>query len=102
MLATEDAGSGPGGIELAGAVVWRGLFYGAVDGLLLSAFPIIVVFAALSKSRLRRRKRGFAAVAAIALAASLLFTATYHLGTATSARQRSASPSPVISSGPRR
>ena len=66
--------------ELAGAVVWRGLFYGAVDGLLLTAFPIIVVFAALSESRLRRRKRGFAAVAAIALAASLAFTATYHLG----------------------
>ena len=80
VLATEDAGSGPGGIELAGAVVWRGLFYGAIDGLLLTAFPIIVVFAALSESRLRRRKRGFAAVAAIALAASLLFTATYHLG----------------------
>jgi hypothetical protein len=80
VLATEDASSGPGGIELAGAVVWRGLFYGAVDGLLLTAFPIIVVFAALSESRLRRRKRGFAAVAAIALTASLLFTATYHLG----------------------
>ena len=80
VLATEDAGSGPGGIELAGAVVWRGLFYGAIDGLLLTAFPIIVVYAALSESRLRRRKRGFAAVAAIALAASLVFTATYHLG----------------------
>ena len=80
VLATEDASSGPGGIELAGAVVWRGLFYGAVDGLLLTAFPIIVVFAALSESRLRRRKGGFAAVAAIALAASLAFTATYHLG----------------------
>lgn len=80
VLATEDASSGPGGLELAGAVVWRGLFYGAIDGLLLTAFPIIVVFAALSESRLRRRKRGFAAVAAIALATSLLFTATYHLG----------------------
>ena len=80
VLATEDVSSGPEGIELAGAVVWRGLFYGAVDGLLLTAFPIIVVFAFLSESRLRRRKGGFAAVAAIALAASLVFTATYHLG----------------------
>jgi hypothetical protein len=80
VLATEDAGSGPRGLELAGAVVWRGLFYGAIDGLLLTAFPIIVVYAALSESRLRRRKGGFAAVAAVALAASLVFTATYHLG----------------------
>jgi hypothetical protein len=80
VLATEDAGSRPGGCELAGAVVWRGLFYGAVDGLLLTAFPIIVVYAALSESRLRRRKGGFAVVAAVALAASLVFTATYHLG----------------------
>jgi len=48
VLATEDASSGPGGIELAGAVVWRGFFYGAIDGLLLTAFPIVVVFAALS------------------------------------------------------
>jgi hypothetical protein len=80
VLATEDAGSGSRGLELAGAVVWRGLFYGAIDGLLLTAFPIIVVYAALSESRLRRRKGGFAAVAAVALAASLVFTATYHLG----------------------
>src|ERR687897_3246582 len=80
VLATEDAGSGPGGIELAGAVVWRGLFYGAIDGLLLTAFPIIVVYAALSESRMRRRTGGFAAVAPIAPAASLVFTATYHLG----------------------
>jgi uncharacterized membrane protein YfcA len=80
VLGTEDATARPDGIELAGAILWRGVFYGAIDGLLLTAFPILVVFAALSGSRLRRRRAGFASVAAIALAASMLVTATYHLG----------------------
>jgi hypothetical protein len=80
VLATEDATARPGGVELAGAILWRGLFYGAIDGLLLTAFPILVVFAAFSGRRLRRRRGGYAAVATIALAASMLVTATYHLG----------------------
>jgi hypothetical protein len=54
--------------------------YGAVDGLLLSAFPILVVFAAFAGSRLRARRGGLVAVGALAMAASLLMTATYHLG----------------------
>jgi hypothetical protein len=70
----------PDGLELAGAIVWRGVFYGAVDGLLLSSFPILVVFAAFAGTRLRARRTGTIAVAAIALAASLAMTAVYHLG----------------------
>ncbi len=80
VLGTEGATSSPGGIELAGAIVWRGLFYGAIDGLLLTAFPILVVYAAFAGGRLRQRRAGFAAVATIALVVSMLFTATYHLG----------------------
>ena len=80
VLAAEDATSRPGGLELVGAIVWRGLVYGAADGLLLSAFPILVVFAALGGGRLRTRAGGTAIVGAIALAASLAVTATYHLG----------------------
>jgi hypothetical protein len=80
VLGTEDPGPHPGGIEFIGALVWRGLLYGAVDGLLLSAFPILVVFAALTRSRLRRARGGLVAVGAIAMAASVLMTATYHLG----------------------
>ena len=79
-LASEDATSRPGGVEFAGAIVWRGLVYGAADGLLLSAFPILVVFAALAGSGLRRRRGGTLAVGAIAMVASVLVTATYHLG----------------------
>ena len=76
----EDAGGHPGGIEFAGALFWRGLVYGAADGLLLSAFPILLVFAALRGSRLRRRAGGLIAVGAIAMVASLSMTAVYHAG----------------------
>jgi hypothetical protein len=79
-LGAEESTGHPGGIEFAAAIVWRGLVYGAADGLLLSAFPILVVFAALAGTRLRGRRGGFLAVGAVALAASMLMTATYHLG----------------------
>jgi hypothetical protein len=74
----EDSGPHPGGLEFAGALLWRGLVYGAADGLLLSAFPIMLVFAALAQ--LRRRHGGTLMVGAIAMIASLAMTATYHLG----------------------
>ena len=51
----ESGSAHPGGIEFIGALFWRGVVYGAADGLLLSAFPILLVFAALRTSRLRRR-----------------------------------------------
>ena len=43
VLRTEDATARPDGLELAGAVLWRGVVYGATDGLVLSAFPILAV-----------------------------------------------------------
>ena len=70
----------PGGIEFVAALGWRGVVYGAADGLLLSAFPILLVFAALRDSRLRRRAGGLVAVGAIAMVASLAMTAVYHAG----------------------
>jgi hypothetical protein len=79
-LRAEDAGPTPDGISLAGSILWRGLFYGAADGLLLSAFPILVVFAAFAGSHLRERRGGTVVIGAVALAASVLVTATYHLG----------------------
>ena len=76
----EDGTGHPGGIEFIAAIGWRGVVYGAADGLLLSAFPILLVFAALRDSRLRRRAGGLVAVGAIAMAASLAMTAVYHAG----------------------
>jgi hypothetical protein len=80
VFGSEDSTSHPGGPEFVAAVLWRGVLYGAADGLLLSAFPILVVFAAFAGSRLRTTRRGTVAVGAVALLASLAMTATYHLG----------------------
>lgn len=77
---TEDATSRPGGFELIGAVLWRGVVYGVTDGLLLSVFPILVVFAALAGSRLNDRFAGKVVIGVVALIASLAMTAVYHLG----------------------
>jgi hypothetical protein len=76
----EDATSHPGGIEFVGALIWRGFVYGAADGLLLSAFPILLVFAALGNSHLRDRAGGVLAVGVVAMVASLAMTAVYHAG----------------------
>jgi hypothetical protein len=77
---TEDATPRPDGLELVGAVMWRGVVYGAVDGLLLSAFPILAVFAAFAGTGLRSRWQGKVAIGALALLASVVMTAVYHLG----------------------
>lgn len=80
VLRTEDATARPDGIELIGAVAWRGILYGVTDGLLLSVFPILVVFAAFAGTRLHRSLSGRIAIGAIALMASLAMTAVYHAG----------------------
>lgn len=80
VLRTEDATSRPGGLELVGAVLWRGVAYGLADGLLLSAFPILVVFAMFAGTKLRGGLAGTIAIGIAALAASLVMTAVYHVG----------------------
>jgi hypothetical protein len=65
---------------LIGAVLWRGVVYGVADGLLLSVFPILVVFAALAGSRLNDRLAGKVVIGVVALIASLAMTAVYHFG----------------------
>jgi hypothetical protein len=77
---TEEATNRPEGVELAAAILWRGLFYGAVDGLLLSVFPILAVFAAFERYRRGRRVARTLAVGAVALVASLAMTVSYHIG----------------------
>jgi len=55
VVFSEPSGPRPEGLALAWAVLWRGVAYGAADGLLLSAFPILTVFAAAEGSKHRRR-----------------------------------------------
>jgi hypothetical protein len=80
IVLNEPATSHPDGIAFAAAILWRGVLYGLADGLILSAFPILAVFAAFAGTRALARWRGKIAVGALALAVSLLFTAVYHLG----------------------
>jgi hypothetical protein len=80
VLRTEDATNRPGGIELAAAILWRGVLYGVTDGVLLSVFPILAVFAAFAGTRLRNRVAGKMLIGTIAMVASIGITAAYHLG----------------------
>jgi hypothetical protein len=71
----------PHGLTFVGAIFWRGIVYGAADGLLLSVFPILAVFGLFASKPLRERsKRAVAGIGALALIVSLLFTAVYHVG----------------------
>jgi D-alanyl-D-alanine carboxypeptidase len=80
VFRTEDATAHPDGLAFAGSILWRGLLYGITDGVLLSVFPILVVFEAFRRRPLLQKGRGKVAVGSLALAASLAFTAVYHLG----------------------
>jgi len=78
VLRAEGASPRPDALELALAIFWRGIVYGAADGLLLSVFPILVVYAALKPER--RHWLGKIGVGLAALAASVAMTAVYHVG----------------------
>lgn len=80
VVRTGAATSRPDGLELAAALVWRGVVYGAADALLLSVFPILVVFAAFTGTAVSKRARGKVAIGAVAMIASLALTAVYHAG----------------------
>ena len=77
----EPATHHPEGLTFVGAILWRGIVYGAADGVLLSVFPILAVFALFASKPLRERsKRAVAGIGALALVLSVLFTAVYHVG----------------------
>ena len=80
VLRVEDATARPDSLTVAGAVLWRGVVYGATDGLLLSAFPILAVFAAFAGVRLRTEVWGKLLIGFVAILASIAMTAAYHLG----------------------
>ena len=74
----EDATDRPNGAYFVFELVWRGAGYGAVDALLLSAFPGLIAYCIL-----RGRVGGLLGklrFTAIALPLILAVTATYHLG----------------------
>jgi hypothetical protein len=78
VFRTDAATPRPHGAYFAFEVLWRGVGYGAVDALLLTAFPCVV-----ASTMLRGRLRGWRGRARyVALATALIWaiTAAYHLG----------------------
>jgi hypothetical protein len=76
----ESSGPRPDAVALTGALLWRGVVYGFADGILLSSFPILVIFAAFATTGLRRSLLGTIAIGLVALVASMGMTAVYHAG----------------------
>jgi hypothetical protein len=74
----EDATPRPDGVYFVFSLGWRGVLYGTVDALLLSAFPLAVAWVLFGGHvESIGRKAGFGA---LALGLTLVITATYHLG----------------------
>ena len=78
-IAGQPSSAVPEGWQLVLALGWVGLAYGAVDGLLLSVFPVLAVqgapFYEAQPPLQSRLTRGV-----LALGASLMMTVIYHLG----------------------
>jgi hypothetical protein len=70
----------PQGLLLAFDIVWLGVVYGAVDGLLLSVMPILATWRAGRQLGWTSGWRGRIATALLAVVASAFITATYHFG----------------------
>jgi pimeloyl-ACP methyl ester carboxylesterase len=80
IVFTFDATVRPGGLGFAAALLWRGVVYGAADGLLLGALPVLIVFAAFPFERGRAHLARTVGTGALALAAAYALTVVYHLG----------------------
>src|SRR5687768_9260783 len=68
----------PDGVYFAFELLWRGATYGAMDAVLLTVFPCVVVYASLG-GPLRTWRRRIAYFGA-SLALVMTITASYHLG----------------------
>jgi hypothetical protein len=78
MVFGQEATDHPDGWRYAFEILWRGVVYGSVDALTLFVFPAAVAYLLMHGNREgARRKVGFAG---LALALSMLVSATYHLG----------------------
>ncbi len=72
--------STPQGVELVVDLLWLGVVYGSVDGLLLSVLPVFAVWEALTKLRWTVHWPGRVGTGLLALLASMIVIAAYHLG----------------------
>jgi hypothetical protein len=78
VMANSDATPRPHGAYFGFELLWRGVGYGVIDAVLLTAFPCAVAYALLRGHT--SGVRGHLRFISLALPLILLITATYHLG----------------------
>ena len=98
VVANSDATPRPHGAYYAFELLWRGVGYGVVDALLLTAFPCAVAYAMLRGNT--KGIGGRARFIAVALPLIWVITATYHLGYPQFRDDGSTGPRPEIRSSP--
>jgi len=76
----QPASPPPQGVEFAFDLVWLGIVYGTMDGLLLSVLPVCATWRAMEIKGWTERWRGRIAIGAFALAISMIVILLYHLG----------------------
>jgi hypothetical protein len=78
ILSAEDSTPRPGGLYFFFEIGWRGVLYGVVDALLLTAFPLAVAYAVVGGKLDSLARRGGYVLLTIGLV--WIITAAYHLG----------------------
>jgi hypothetical protein len=76
----EDASPRPEGLKLVGDILWLGVLYGAVDGLLLSVLPVSAAWLAMKSLGMTESWKGKVAAGVVALLASMVVATAYHIG----------------------
>jgi len=79
-VVSQPASARPEGWTLVLALLWPGVVYGLLDALFLSVMPVVATWLACAQSGLTVRLSGRLLAGALALTASLVVTAAYHLG----------------------
>jgi hypothetical protein len=79
-ILAQPASARAAGLPLAFDLLWSGVVYGMMDALLLSVLPVLATWGAFSALGWTAHWPGKMAAGAIAIVASLLITACYHLG----------------------
>jgi hypothetical protein len=78
VLNNEDSTPHPDGLYFVFSIAWRGVVYGVIDALVLTAFPVAVAYSLMSGSIETPMRR--VTFSALSLVLILVITGVYHLG----------------------
>lgn len=77
---SQPPSQGPKGAYLVFEIIWAGLLYGLVDGVLLSVMPVVAIWEGTRQSAWFATVPGTVAVWVLALIAGVAVSVAYHLG----------------------